>query len=381
MSCLCRYCAKFLPREIKALRRIRHPNVVRISSSLNRIQPSNADPPPMQKHVTCLLLTLCSIFPPSPPPYPYQIKLLDQIDDTDRFYMVMEYAPNGDLLEYINKHGYIYEDEAKKMFRQIVTAVAHCHASGVVHRDLKCENILLDEQMNVRVCDFGFAALVQSPTVTLTTHCGSYAYAAPEILTNKPYVGAQSDVWSLGVILYAMTVGRLPFNDSDLPTLMQQIGQRLPTPRRLSSRCTDTIRKILVVNPLKRLRSREILEQPWLCRSRGSRDSRESRRSSGNQLPQLLHTALPQPPPPPPPTRGASRGTARHSKGSKQQASKESKQEHRQSAGDGGGSSSGGDDGTNGLSAQLEKQRLSGHHASTPSSTGDDSLPQLVPAA
>lgn len=381
MSCLCRYCAKFLPREIKALRRIRHPNVVRISSSLNRIQPSNADPPPMQKHVTCLLLTLCSIFPPPPLPYPYQIKLLDQIDDTDRFYMVMEYAPNGDLLEYINKHGYIYEDEAKKMFRQIVTAVAHCHASGVVHRDLKCENILLDEQMNVRVCDFGFAALVQSPTVTLTTHCGSYAYAAPEILTNKPYVGAQSDVWSLGVILYAMTVGRLPFNDSDLPTLMQQIGQRLPTPRRLSSRCTDTIRKILVVNPLKRLRSREILEQPWLCRSRGSRDSRESRRSSGNQLPQLLHTALPQPPPPPPPTRGASRGTARHSKGSKQQASKESKQEHRQSAGDGGGSSSGGDDGTNGLSAQLEKQRLSGRHASTPSSTGGDSLPQLVPAA
>ena len=294
----------------------------------------------------------------------------------------MEYAPKGDLLEHINKHGYIYEDEAKKMFRQIVTAVAHCHASGVVHRDLKCENILLDEQMNVKVCDFGFAALVQSPTVNLTTHCGSYAYAAPEILTNKPYVGAQSDVWSLGVILYAMTVGRLPFNDSDLPTLMQQISQRLPTPRRLSSRCTDTIRKILVVNPLKRLRSREILEQPWLS------GSRSSRRGSENQLPQLHHTSMPQPPPPPPP-RGSSRGSSRHSKSSKQQSSKESKQpKKRQLCNPGSSNTSSTTTGSSGISG--------GSSTSTSTSSGGGggggdstnalaaiggSLPQLVKAA
>ena len=221
--------------------------------------------------------------------HPNVCKLFSTVDGVDKFYMVMEYCQGGDLLEYINKHGYIFEDEAKKLFRQIVNAVAVCHASGVVHRDLKCENILLDEHGNAKICDFGFAALVQTPVVTLSTHCGSYAYAAPEILQNKPYIGAQSDVWSLGVILYAMTVGRLPYNDTDMATLMSQINQRLQPPRRLSSKCTDLLRRILVVNPSKRFRTREILEHPWLMR-RSSRDSQS--RTSGHQLPSL-QTAVP----------------------------------------------------------------------------------------
>jgi serine/threonine protein kinase len=321
------YCAKFLPREIKALRRINHPNVC---------------------------------------------KLYNTVDDVEKFYMVMEYCQGGDLLEYINKHGYIYEDEAKKLFRQIVNAVAHCHASGVVHRDLKCENILLDENGNARICDFGFAALVQTPVVTLSTHCGSYAYAAPEILQNKPYIGAQSDVWSLGVILYAMTVGRLPYNDTDMATLMSQINQRLQPPRRLSSKCTDLLRKILVVNPAKRFRTREILDHPWLMR-RSSRDSQP--RASGHQLPSL-QTAVPPPIPPP----------SRSGRPSKDRSTTRAAEHHRVTK-----------DPVTALTEQLEKKQISGDAArassakssasasggggASSSGGGNGCLPCLVPAA
>ena len=97
----------------------------------------------------------------------------------------MAYAPNGDLLEYINKRGFVFEDQARKIFKQIVAAICHSHACGIVHRDLKCENILLDANMDVKVTDFGFASILKTAGELLTTNCGSHAYAAPEIWRNR----------------------------------------------------------------------------------------------------------------------------------------------------------------------------------------------------
>eukprot|EP00045_Choanoeca_perplexa_P001872 m.22138 g.22138 ORF g.22138 m.22138 type:complete len:410 (+) comp11208_c0_seq2:254-1483(+) len=214
------YLSKFLPREISALRRIKHPNVA---------------------------------------------GLHDLLDTPDRVYLVMEYAPRGDLLEYINQGGSLSEDEARKLFYQMITAVNYCHGLRVVHRDLKCENMLLDNDLNILVSDFGFATVVPSTSSKLMTHCGSYAYAAPEILTGQPYQGNKSDAWSLGIILFAMTCGRLPYNDKTIKVLMAGIKRKLDFPRRISRELQDFIERILVLDPQWRASVPEMLQHPWMA--------------------------------------------------------------------------------------------------------------------
>ena len=171
------------------------------------------------------------------------IKLHETLEDADRVYLVMDYAENGDLLDHVNKVGPLPESQARRLFRHMVGAMEHCHARGIVHRDLKCENILLAQDGSARIADFGFATLSADPLALLKTHCGSYvsssavpagrpspnnpgpglqAYAAPEILRNEPYSGRRSDMWSLGVILFAMVVG----------------AHRLPSPRTLGPTCS-----------------------------------------------------------------------------------------------------------------------------------------------
>eukprot|EP00730_Choanoeca_flexa_P001625 TRINITY_DN10714_c0_g1_i1.p1 TRINITY_DN10714_c0_g1~~TRINITY_DN10714_c0_g1_i1.p1 ORF type:complete len:409 (+),score=72.45 TRINITY_DN10714_c0_g1_i1:232-1458(+) len=214
------YLAKFLPREISALRRLRHP------------------------HVT---------------------ELHDICDTQDHVYLIMQYASRGDLLEYINSGGSLSEQEARKLFYQMLTAVNFCHQSRVIHRDLKCENMLLDDNFNLLVSDFGFATVVSSVNNKLMTHCGSYAYASPEILTGQPYQGQKSDVWSLGIILFAMTCGRLPYNDKTIKVLMAGIKRKLDFPRRISTELQDFIERILVVDPHWRATVPELLKHPWLA--------------------------------------------------------------------------------------------------------------------
>ncbi|KAJ8042803.1 Testis-specific serine/threonine-protein kinase 5 [Holothuria leucospilota] len=203
------------------------------------------------------------------------IIFLYEIFRTDhRIYMVIEYAPNGDLLSYINEcvvqtGRATSEDDARDLFRMICCGVNHCHQLNIVHRDLKCENILLSAQDQVKISDFGFSCRFPTNRCNmLSTFCGSYAYAAPEILMAKSYDGKLADIWSLGIILYAMVNGKLPFHDQDLRNLIEQTRQRLLFQPWVSRECADLIKKMLRQRPLTRLRMRDIQNHAWLRMTR-----------------------------------------------------------------------------------------------------------------
>ena len=211
---------KFLPREIKALQTVKHDNIV---------------------------------------------KLYDFIMTEQQIYIVMELAENGDLLDYINMRKRLTEPVAQKFFRELTSAISACHAIKIVHRDLKCENILLDSKYNLKVSDFGFAR--EYTGGLLETYCGSYAYAAPEVILGNPYNGELSDVWSMGVILYAMVVGRLPFKDNDVKTLLHELARKLIVPSRLSIECKDLIKSILVYSTSDRATLADIESHPWMSKN------------------------------------------------------------------------------------------------------------------
>lgn len=208
---------KFLPREIHALKTVDHDNVV---------------------------------------------KLIDVINTESQVFLVMELAELGDLLDYINSRRYLSESMARNLFSDLVNAIGKCHSLGIVHRDLKCENLLLDSQMRLKISDFGFARTHVGQN--LETYCGSYAYAAPEVILGNPYDGEKADVWSMGVVLYAMVVGRLPFKDTDVKSLLGEIASRLYYPSRLPEELRDLIGKMLVFNPRERISVSEIKRHPWL---------------------------------------------------------------------------------------------------------------------
>ena len=133
---------------------------------------------------------------------------------------MLEYVNNGELFDYITSNdGGLEEEEALMFFRQILSAVGYCHSFNICHRDLKPENILLTKDLEIKIADFGMAALHQSPDHKLKTSCGSPHYAAPELIKGFAYRGNQADIWSLGVILYATLSGTLPFDvgNSDAP--------------------------------------------------------------------------------------------------------------------------------------------------------------------
>ena len=176
--------------------------------------------------------------------------------------MVLEYA-GGELFDYIVQHGKMAEDSARRFFQQIICAVEYCHRHKIVHRDLKPENLLLDEFLNVKIADFGLSNIMTDGNF-LKTSCGSPNYAAPEVISGKLYAGPEVDVWSCGVILYVLLVGRLPFDDEYIPTLFKKIAQgNYAVPNYLSSGAVNLIRKMLVVNPVHRITVQEIRQDRW----------------------------------------------------------------------------------------------------------------------
>ncbi|PFX31108.1 NUAK family SNF1-like kinase 1 [Stylophora pistillata] len=199
------------------------------------------------------------------------IQLYETFHTEAKIYLVMEYASRGDLLDFINSRSRlgigIGEKLAKHLFRQIAEGVAHCHRRNVVHRDLKCENILLDQDNIVKVSDFGFATRYpKNKCDLLSTFCGSYAYAAPEILQAQKYDGRSADVWSMGVILFAMVCGRLPFNDRSLHSLIVETKTKLAFPSKVtcSADCQHIIRSILAWDPRKRITIPQLFTHVWL---------------------------------------------------------------------------------------------------------------------
>ncbi|KAI0529010.1 hypothetical protein KFK09_001555 [Dendrobium nobile] len=195
--------------------------------------------------------------------HPHIIRLYEVIETHTDIYVVMEYVKSGELFDYIVEKGRLQEDEARRFFQQIISGVEYCHRNMVVHRDLKPENLLLDSKCNVKIADFGLSNIMRDGHF-LKTSCGSPNYAAPEVISGKLYAGPEVDVWSCGVILYALLCGTLPFDDENIPNLFKKIKGGIYTlPSHLSSSARNLIPRMLVVDPMKRMTIREIREHPW----------------------------------------------------------------------------------------------------------------------
>uniref|UniRef100_A0A8B9R7V1 non-specific serine/threonine protein kinase n=1 Tax=Astyanax mexicanus TaxID=7994 RepID=A0A8B9R7V1_ASTMX len=170
----------------------------------------------------------------------------------------------GEVFDYLVAHGRMKEKEARAKFRQIVSAVQYCHQKCIVHRDLKAENLLLDADMNIKIADFGFS---NEFTVgnKLDTFCGSPPYAAPELFQGKKYDGPEVDVWSLGVILYTLVSGSLPFDGQNLKELRERVLRgKYRIPFYMSTDCENLLKKFLILNPTKRGSLEQIMKDRWM---------------------------------------------------------------------------------------------------------------------
>ena len=159
------------------------------------------------------------------------------------------------------------ESTARAFFQQIISGVEYCHHQHVVHRDLKPENLLLDAQLNIKIADFGLSNLMEDGTF-LRTSCGSPNYAAPEVISGNLYAGPEVDIWSCGVILYALLCGTLPFDDESIPNLFKKIkGGMYHLPTHVSELARDLIVRMLKVDPMRRITIAQIRQHPWFLTS------------------------------------------------------------------------------------------------------------------
>ncbi|XP_040610251.1 sperm motility kinase-like [Mesocricetus auratus] len=162
--------------------------------------------------------------------HPYIIKLFHVINTEDYTYMVLEHAAGGDLVSHIERVGSLQEEEAQHIFTQLVCAVHYCHKNNIAHQDIKLDNMLLDDKGNIKLCDFGLATRV-SPGQSTKGFCGAIGYCAPELFSDKEYDAKAVDIWSKGVVLYAMVTADFPFKGStysDMEEEMQDPKYHLP---------------------------------------------------------------------------------------------------------------------------------------------------------
>ncbi|XP_038823080.1 MAP/microtubule affinity-regulating kinase 3-like isoform X4 [Salvelinus namaycush] len=196
--------------------------------------------------------------------HPNIVKLFEVIETERTLYLVMEYASRGEVFDYLVAHGRMKEKEARAKFRQIVSAVQYCHQKHIVHRDLKAENLLLDADMNIKIADFGFSNEFTMGN-KLDTFCGSPPYAAPELFQGKKYDGPEVDVWSLGVILYTLVSGSLPFDGQNLKELRERVLRgKYRIPFYMSTDCENLLKRFLVLNPAKRGTLEQIMKDRWI---------------------------------------------------------------------------------------------------------------------
>ncbi|XP_013810681.2 hormonally up-regulated neu tumor-associated kinase isoform X1 [Apteryx mantelli] len=201
--------------------------------------------------------------------HPNIAQLLDILETENSYYLVMELCPGGNLMHKIYEKKRLEEHEARKYIRQLILAVEHLHRAGVVHRDLKIENLLLDEDNNIKLIDFGLSncAGILGYSDPFSTQCGSPAYAAPELLARKKY-GPKIDVWSIGVNMYAMLTGTLPFTVE--PFSLRALYQKMvdkemnPFPTQLSTAAINFLRSLLEPDPAKRPNIQQALANRWL---------------------------------------------------------------------------------------------------------------------
>lgn len=195
--------------------------------------------------------------------HPHIIKLYQVISTPTDIFMIMEYVSGGELFDYIVKHGKLQEHEARRFFQQIISGVDYCHRHMIVHRDLKPENLLLDHNMHVKIADFGLSNMMMDGEF-LRTSCGSPNYAAPEVISGKLYAGPEVDIWSCGVILYALLCGTLPFDDEHVPTLFRKIKSGIfPIPEYLNKTVVSLLCQMLQIDPMKRASIEDIKKHEW----------------------------------------------------------------------------------------------------------------------
>ncbi|CCU76789.1 putative serine-threonine protein kinase [Blumeria hordei DH14] len=197
--------------------------------------------------------------------HPHIARLYEVIITENLVWLVLEYCPGDELYNYLLKHGTLSVEKVQKVFTQLVGAVAYVHAASCVHRDLKLENIMLDRNENVKLCDFGFTREYEGKGNYLQTYCGTVAYSAPEMLKGEKYAGEKVDVWSLGVILYALLCGELPFDEDDEnATRMKILTSEPKWPNHLTPDARSLLGLLLSKRTLIRPTLSDILEHPFL---------------------------------------------------------------------------------------------------------------------
>ncbi|KAG0324315.1 hypothetical protein BGZ99_001973 [Dissophora globulifera] len=195
--------------------------------------------------------------------HPHVIRLYDVYETEKELFLVMEYVSGGELFEYLVNKGRLDEAEALRFFQQIIVGLAFCHKRKICHRDLKPENLLLDDRMNVKIADFGMASLQKTGRL-LETSCGSPHYASPEVVTGLKYDGSSSDIWSCGIILYALLTGHLPFDDENIRQLLSKVkAGKFYMPTDISPGARDLINRMLTVNPKRRITMQGVMMHPW----------------------------------------------------------------------------------------------------------------------
>ncbi|XP_034451413.1 maternal embryonic leucine zipper kinase isoform X2 [Hippoglossus hippoglossus] len=199
-------------------------------------------------------------------------RLYQVIETSTQIFMVLEYCPGGELFDYIIAKDRLSEEETRVFFRQIVSAMAYVHSQGYAHRDLKPENLLIDENHNLKLIDFGLCAKPKGGLgYELMTCCGSPAYAAPELIQGRAYIGSEADVWSMGVLLFALLCGYLPFDDENCMVLYRKITRgKYDNPRWLSPGSVLLLNQMMQVDPKRRVAVRHLLDHPWVLKDYNS---------------------------------------------------------------------------------------------------------------
>lgn len=196
--------------------------------------------------------------------HPHVLGLYDVYENKKYLYLILEHVSGGELFDYLVKKGRLTPKEAKRFFRQIISALDFCHSHSICHRDLKPENLLLDDKNNIRIADFGMASL-QVEGSMLETSCGSPHYACPEVIRGEKYDGRRADVWSCGVILYALLVGALPFDDDNLRQLLEKVKRGVfHIPHFVPPECQELLRGMIEVDADKRVTLAHVTRHPWV---------------------------------------------------------------------------------------------------------------------
>ncbi|KAE8231656.1 hypothetical protein CF326_g3324 [Tilletia indica] len=198
--------------------------------------------------------------------HPNIVRFEDSFEDNENVYFRLELCRNGSMNDIVKRRGKYSEPEARFFMVQIVAACQYMHTNSIIHRDLKLGNIFLDANMNVKIGDFGLAALLKFPEERKQTMCGTPNYIAPEVLFQKSGHSFEVDVWSVGVILYTLLVGKPPFQTNMVELIYEKIKKNeyeIPAESKISEESKDLIRKILTLDPAERPSLIEIMNHPW----------------------------------------------------------------------------------------------------------------------